>query len=40
VTYSIELPPLARRYVDRVFALPAMQDWGRAAKAEVDSGLA
>ncbi len=40
VTYGIELSPLAQRYVDRMFALPAMQDWGKAAKAEVDAGLA
>jgi glutathione S-transferase len=40
VTYGIELPALARHYVDRMFALPAMQDWGKAAKAEVDAGLA
>lgn len=40
VTYGIELPALARRYVDRMFALPAMQDWGKAAKAEIDAGLA
>jgi glutathione S-transferase len=40
VTYGIELPAIARRYVDRMFALPAMQDWGKAAKAEVDAGLA
>jgi len=40
VTYGIELPTHARRYVDRVFALQAMQDWGKAAKAEIDAGLA
>ena len=40
VTYGIEVPAPAQRYVDRMFALPAMQDWGKAAKAEVDAGLA
>jgi glutathione S-transferase len=40
ITYGIELPVLARRYVDRMFSLPAMQEWGKAAKAEVDTGLA
>ena len=40
VTYGIALPDSVRRYVDRMFALPAMQDWGKAAKAEVDAGLA
>jgi len=39
VTYGVELPPIARGYVDRVFALPAMRDWGKAAQAEVDAGL-
>lgn len=40
VTYGIDLPAPARRYVDRMFALPAMRDWGEAARAEVDAGLA
>jgi len=40
VTYRVELSPAVQRYVDRMFALPAMQDWGKAAKAEVDAGLA
>lgn len=40
VTYGIALPEIARGYADRMFALPAMQDWGKAAKAEVDAGLA
>jgi glutathione S-transferase len=40
ITYGIELPAHICRYVDRMFALPAMRDWGKAAKAEVDAGLA
>ena len=39
-TYGIEMTAPVRAYSDRMFALPAMQDWGRAAKAEVDSGRA
>lgn len=40
VTYGIELPPIAKAYVDRMSALPAMRDWGRSAQREVDAGLA
>jgi len=40
VTYGMELPALAKAYVDRMSALPAMQDWGRGAQREVDAGLA
>jgi glutathione S-transferase len=39
LTYGIALPPVAKVYCERMMALPAMQDWGRAAKAEVDAGL-
>ena len=39
LTYGIALPPAAKVYCERMMALPAMQDWGRAAKAEVDAGL-
>jgi glutathione S-transferase len=39
VTYGVDLPPLLRSYAERVMALPAMVDWGKAAKAEVDAGL-
>jgi len=40
LTYGITLPPTVEAYCKRMMALPAMQDWGRAAKAEVDAGLA
>jgi glutathione S-transferase len=40
ITYGVALPPIVKAYVDRVFALPAMQDWGKAAKAEVEAGIA
>ncbi len=39
LTYGVALPPAAKAYCERMMALPAMQDWGRAAKAEVDAGL-
>lgn len=39
LTYGLELPPAVKVYCERMMALPAMQDWGRAAKAEVDAGL-
>lgn len=39
-TYSIEVPPQVDAYCTRMMALPAMIDWGKAAKAEVDAGLA
>jgi len=34
VTYGVRLPDVARRYVDAVLALPAMQEWSAAARAE------
>jgi glutathione S-transferase len=40
VTYEIDVPSIVRGYVERMFALPAMQDWGNAAQAEVDDGVA
>jgi glutathione S-transferase len=39
LTYGIALPQTVKAYCERMMALPAMQDWGRAAKAEVDAGL-
>jgi glutathione S-transferase len=33
-TYGVRLPDVARRYVDAVIALPAMQAWSAAARAE------
>jgi glutathione S-transferase len=39
VTYRIAVPESVRGYMDRVMALPAMQDWEKAAQAEVDAGL-
>jgi glutathione S-transferase len=34
VAYGVELPPVARQYVDTIQALPAMQEWMTAARAE------
>lgn len=39
-TYGIEMPEAARAYVGRVFALPAMVDWGSAARREIEEGSA
>jgi glutathione S-transferase len=39
-TYAIATPPIVSAYMDRMFALPAMQDWAKASQAEVDAGLA
>lgn len=39
-TYGVPMPGIVQQYCDRVWALPAMREWERAAQAEVDSGLA
>ena len=39
VTYGVELPPRLSAYVEKMMMLPAMQDWGKAAQAEVDAGI-
>ncbi|MBV8977891.1 MAG: glutathione S-transferase family protein [Alphaproteobacteria bacterium] len=39
-TYGIALDAELAGYAERMMALPAMQEWGKAAKAEVDAGLA
>ena len=40
VTYGIDVPSSVRGYMDRMFALPAMRDWGQASQTEVDEGMA
>ncbi len=40
LTYGVELPPRLNAYAAKMMALPAMQDWGKAAQAEVDAGVA
>ncbi len=39
-TYGVTVPPRSRAYMETVMALPAMRDWEKAARAEVDAGLA
>lgn len=39
-TYGIEVPASVQAYCDRIWSLPAMQEWAKASQAEVDSGLA
>lgn len=39
-TYGVEVSPRVRAYMEKMMALPAMQDWGKASQAEVDAGLA
>jgi glutathione S-transferase len=40
ITYGIETPGGVGAYVERMMALPAMQDWIAASQEEVDAGLA
>lgn len=40
ITYDVGLPPRLDAYAAKMMALPAMQDWAKAAQAEVDAGLA
>jgi len=36
-TYAVELPEVCKAYADAVVALPAMQEWMEAARAETES---
>lgn len=38
-TYGVALPGALQAYCERIFALPAMIDWGHAAATEVEAGL-
>jgi len=38
-TYGVEVPAPVRAYMDRVLALPAMQEWKIAAEKEISAGL-
>ncbi|HEX2593196.1 MAG TPA: glutathione S-transferase family protein [Rhizomicrobium sp.] len=38
-TYGVEVPPIVEGYIERIFALPAMQDWLKESQAEVAEGL-
>jgi glutathione S-transferase len=35
-TYAVQLPPVAREYADTMLALPALQEWIEAGKAETE----
>jgi glutathione S-transferase len=39
LTYGVETSATVKAYMNRVMALPAMQEWLKAAQAEVDAGL-
>jgi glutathione S-transferase len=39
-TYGVEVPKRSRAYMEAIWALPAMQDWRKAAQEEIDAGLA
>src|ERR1041385_5165986 len=39
-SYGVQLPGIVQGYCQRIWSLPAMREWERAAQAEVDSGLA
>jgi glutathione S-transferase len=38
-TYGVEVPAASRAYMDRILALPAMQEWKIAAEKEIEAGL-
>ena len=39
-TYGVEVPQPVKDYMDRIWALPAMQDWLKASQKEVEDGVA
>ena len=39
LTYGVETSAPVKAYMDRVMALPAMQEWRKAALAEVEAGI-
>jgi glutathione S-transferase len=39
-TFGVAVPASVRAYMDRVIALPAMQEWREVAQQEVDAGIA
>jgi glutathione S-transferase len=38
-TYGVEVPDIVKAYMDRIWSLPAMQEWKRGAEEEVAAGL-
>jgi glutathione S-transferase len=39
VTYGVTVPPAVKAYMDRVMALPSMQDWMAVSRDQVAAGL-
>jgi len=39
-TYGVDVPAPVKAYMQRMMAVPAMRDWGAAAKKEIEAGLA
>ncbi len=39
LTYGVDVPAPVRSYMDRMMALPAMQEWRKAAQAEIDAAI-
>lgn len=37
VTYDVQLDPVSRAYAERILALPAMQEWMKAASLELET---
>jgi glutathione S-transferase len=40
LTYEVTVPDAVKAYMERMMALPAMQEWGKVAQQEVDSAIA
>ena len=38
-TYGVEVPARVQDYMDRVLALPAMQEWRAVCEKEIEAGL-
>ena len=36
-TYEVDLPPVCRAYADAILALPALEEWAAAARAEAET---
>lgn len=36
VTYDVKLDPISSAYVEQIYALPAMQEWLKAASLELE----
>lgn len=39
-TYDVTVPPAIRAYMDRILALPGMQEWRKGAEEEIAAGIA